>query len=252
MTTPFSILATEQQYQEVSKSVIRIATGEWPPYTSKKLKHYGVFSHIVTKSFAKENIHVVYNFFPWKRAFEQVLTGKWDASPTWVPTPERLQDFHYSDVVYINQKVFFYIKKNKFSWRSINDLKEYIIGSTLGYTYGEEFDTAAENGDIQVVPVRSDSLNFKMLLKGRIDIFPIEKDVGLAIIKDKLGIEAQTIFTYHPKAVMETTHHVIFTKQGDRGYIFKEKFNRGLNKLIASGELKAMIESSLRGEYETE
>ncbi|MBU2714317.1 hypothetical protein KCG35_25035, partial [Zooshikella sp. WH53] len=36
--------------------VVRVATGEWPPYISKNLKHYGVVSHVIKEAFAEENI----------------------------------------------------------------------------------------------------------------------------------------------------------------------------------------------------
>ena len=42
-----------------AEETIRIAIGEWPPYTSKELKHYGVVSRIVAETFALEGVKVV-------------------------------------------------------------------------------------------------------------------------------------------------------------------------------------------------
>ena len=53
---PFSALSKEQ--------VIRLANGEWPPYTSKDLPNYGLGSQIVSEAFAEVGIKVEYGFFP--------------------------------------------------------------------------------------------------------------------------------------------------------------------------------------------
>lgn len=243
------LFAAEETDYLTSAHVIRIATGEWSPYISTKLKNNGVISHIISEAFAKEGVKVIYTFFPWKRAFKQVMAGHWDASPSWAPTPERLEDFYFSDVVHIGRKIFFHLKKNNFEWSSFNDLEKYTIGATLGYTYGEEFDTAAEEGRITVVPVRSALLNFNMLFKGRVDIFPIEKEVGFAIINANYS-EKSELFSFHSKPILETTYHLIFTKRNDKSKFWLKKFNTGLNKLRDSGEFSAMMKASIKGDYD--
>lgn len=68
---------------------IRLTNGEWPPYLSKDLKHYGVASRIVTEAFDLEGIKVEYGFFPWERALELAKHGDWDGSLVWFHTPKR-------------------------------------------------------------------------------------------------------------------------------------------------------------------
>lgn len=46
-----------------SKEKVRLATGEWPPFISKRLKHHGVVMRIIKESFAVEGITVEYQFF---------------------------------------------------------------------------------------------------------------------------------------------------------------------------------------------
>ena len=52
----------------VAEETIRITNGEWPPYMSKKLKHYGLASRITTEAFASQGVKVEYGFFPWARS----------------------------------------------------------------------------------------------------------------------------------------------------------------------------------------
>jgi len=74
---------------------IRITNGEWAPFVSKKLPHYGVASHIITKAYAKVGIKVKYGFFPWARAYDYVKEGSWDSTLPWIRNKEREQIFPF-------------------------------------------------------------------------------------------------------------------------------------------------------------
>ncbi|WP_163832877.1 hypothetical protein [Spartinivicinus ruber] len=52
----FGVSAEEQTNPPQNQGVIRIATGEWPPYISKNLKHFGVVSHVISQAFAKKEL----------------------------------------------------------------------------------------------------------------------------------------------------------------------------------------------------
>ena len=42
---------------------VRLSSGEWPPYTSENLPHFGLASRIVTEAFALKGITVEYGTF---------------------------------------------------------------------------------------------------------------------------------------------------------------------------------------------
>ncbi|MBF0227777.1 MAG: transporter substrate-binding domain-containing protein, partial [Desulfobacterales bacterium] len=101
---------------------IRLTIGEWPPLYSEKLKHYGVMSHITEEAFALEGVKVQWGFFPWARAFDLAKKGDWHGTSGWSPTDERSEFFYFSDRVYEEPVVFFYLKESKFDWTSIESL----------------------------------------------------------------------------------------------------------------------------------
>ena len=68
---------------------IMISIGEWHPFISKELPHYGIVSHIISEAFAESQIKMKYGFFPWKRSYNYVKTGKYHASAIWGKTEER-------------------------------------------------------------------------------------------------------------------------------------------------------------------
>ncbi len=76
-------------FEGIAEETIILANGEWLPYQSKELKHYGVASHIVTESFALSGIKVKYKFRPWKRAYEETKEGGFYGSFLWTQSEER-------------------------------------------------------------------------------------------------------------------------------------------------------------------
>lgn len=116
-----------------AEEVVKLTNGEWPPFTSKDLKHYGVYSHIVSEAFALEGVTVEYGFFPWARGYNYVKEGNWDGSVTWAPTPDKEKDVWFSDQVFLHTKVFFHLKSFPFDWNTIEDLKGLQIGTTREY-----------------------------------------------------------------------------------------------------------------------
>ena len=43
---------------------IRITLGEWSPFISKELPHYGIVPHIISEIFNEAGVNVQYGFFP--------------------------------------------------------------------------------------------------------------------------------------------------------------------------------------------
>lgn len=232
-----------------AEETIRLTNGEWPPYLSKNLKYYGVASRIVAEAFALEGIKVKYVFYPWKRAYQNAETGKWDGSVVWFDTPKRRTAFYISDSVIDVQYVFFHLKSYSFNWDNIEDLKGIRIGGTLGYNYSKMFQKAEETGIIKVERVPKDEQNFKKLLKGRIQIFPNDLDVGYAMLRNIFAPEQVQLFTYHPKPVRAAPHHLLLSKKIKRNKRMIELFNKGLKRLKANGQVEQYLIESRRGEY---
>lgn len=225
---------------------IRLTNGEWPPYTSEKLKHYGMFSRIVTEAFSIENIAVEYEFYPWKRSYHLAKSGEFDGSIAWADTNDRQEDFYFSNSVISVDKVFFHLKSFSFDWDSINDLKQYRIGGTLGYTYGEAFDKAVKNKDIYVQYITHDIQNIKKLMSGKIEIFPMEINVGYELIKTELDKKNVSLITHHHKPVVQTSTCVVISKKigKQRAQKLIAAFNRGLQELKNNGRYDQILKLS--------
>ena len=78
---------------------ITLSTNEWPPFLSEKMPHNGVAARIVEEAFSAAGLSVTYVFLPWKRAYNDALSGAVDGSIVWSKTAEREKEMYFSDPV---------------------------------------------------------------------------------------------------------------------------------------------------------
>jgi polar amino acid transport system substrate-binding protein len=228
---------------------VRLTNGEWPPYLSKSLKHYGVASHVVESAFNNVGITVEYGFYPWKRAYTLAQRGDWDGSVVWTPTDERKKDFYCSDPVASDVTVFFHLRSKPFDWKSFSDLKNLKIGATLSYDYGKPFAENEKSGAIKVDRAVKDETSFKKLLIKRIDIFVCNLDVGYSLIHKMYPIETASLFTNHPLPVKEAPLVLLLSNRLDKNKQLIDKFNKGLKQLKDSGKFDEYFDASRQGKY---
>jgi len=224
-----------------SEETIRLVTGEWPPFISKKLKHHGVVIRIIKESFAVEGISVQYEFFPWGRAEKLVKKGIWDGLAVEPENPA-----HYnSDVIIKDKLVFFHLKNVRFDWNKIADLKNYKIGGVIGNTYGDKITDMEKEGSLVIDRVSTEELNFRKLLKRRIDITPIGKTFGYSILNSHFSPQRIKTITYHPKQLRTSYYSLSLSKKVERNQQMLRLFNRGLQKLKKSGKYTQYIEEAM-------
>lgn len=227
-----------------AEETVKLATGDWPPFHTADRKDKGIMSRVVTEAFAQEGVTVQWKFFPWERAKRVALSGEFDGSASW--EPDNLPGFHYSDPTFTSNYVFFYLKSKPFDWKNVADLKGKNIGATIGYGYGNDFDSAEKDGSIKVERADSDETNYKKLMAGRIDIFPNDPIVGYIQIAQTLGKDKVALFETHPKSLRTYSFHLVLNTKNPKNKTLMEKFNAGLKKLKASGQYDSILKEIKR------
>ena len=211
---------------------VRLAVGEWVPYTSEVHPEGRMLQTVVTEAFKLEGVSVVYGYFPWKRSYIQAEMGEYDGTFPWNKTPERVKAFHFPKLSLVkDESVFFHLKSTPFDWQTLQDLKKFRVGVTLGYK--EEISFKEQGILAEVVP--TEELNFRKMLLGRIDVYQTSKSVGYSTINAMFSPEEAKLFTHHPKPVSQGEYFVLFSKKTPRGQELAAKFDEGLKKLKASG-----------------
>jgi len=242
-STCYSVAAPPQK-------TIRITAGEWSPYISEKLPHKGFAAHIIREAFLLKNISVEFEFFPWKRSFDQVKAGRREATPFWRKTEERAQFFYFSDVVIETSVVFFHKKDVPFSWEKIEDLKGLSVGVTDSFNPQDEFTQASKSGLFHTQVAESEVINIKKLINNRIDIFPIEKRVGQSLLFSDFSLQQRQQITHHKKPLTTNKSRMLFSKKTPNTLEMLKLFNQGLAQLKQTGRYQSILNDFKAGRYD--
>jgi len=230
----------------VAEEIITIFTGDgWPPYVDKVLPSYGLYPRITTEAFKAVGVTVEYKFYPWKRSLEKVRDGEADAAGYWVNTADRELDFYLSDAIHEEEMVFYHLKHYPFHWETLGDLKDVVIGATIGYSYGEAFDHAERAGKLDVTRVPKDKQALQMLRSGRIDIFPLNRGSGYTLLQQIFRADKVALFTHHPTPVFSYPLHLLFPRHLEKSTRLMALFNEGLKRLKESGRYDQILAESI-------
>lgn len=222
-----------------SNQIVSLAIGDWAPYTSQKEPKGKMAEVIVSEAFKLENIDVVYKYYPWKRAIELVKRGDEVGTFPWYVTPSRKKEYIISkEAIVISRTVFFHLKNLDFQWSEYEDLKKYKIGGTLGYSVAQ----LLRNKGLKIEEVPREELNFKKLLRNRIDLAPSDFYVGYNIINKMFTPDKAALFTNHPKSILHDGMYMFISKNIPDAQLLSDKFDKGLIQLKKSGRYEEIIE----------
>jgi len=120
----------------------------------------------------------------WRRAYEYGVKGKGGVIGL-SKTKERLALFDYSDVIF-EDNIYLAVRRGKeFEFKTLDDLKNKLIGMHLGASYGEHVDNAVKSGVLKADLSTTDVIRIRKLLRGRLDAAVVSHgQIGLdAILK---------------------------------------------------------------------
>ncbi|HPI93538.1 MAG TPA: transporter substrate-binding domain-containing protein [Deltaproteobacteria bacterium] len=210
-----------------------LATGEWPPYTSQYQRNYGIFTEIVSAVFKEMGMKPVYRFHPWKRSEMEVRKGLALASFPHVITPERRDEFHFSEAIaYSTGRMFYNTRKNPYGVEldSIDDLRRYSIGGGTGYRH----EGVLRNLGLSMEYVASTDQNIRKLFLRRVDLLPMDEVVGLYQIR-RLYPRRMHSFAFAEKPLTQDSLHVMFSTAYPQAAEIEEEFNQALLKIREKG-----------------
>ncbi|MBL6933475.1 MAG: transporter substrate-binding domain-containing protein [Rhodospirillales bacterium] len=229
------------------KNVFRLATGEYQPYTSEFLPHYGIDNRIISEAFGEEGIRVEFNFFPWTRALNTAKAGDVDGTLPWAKRKGREDFFHYSDpVIEVDREYFYYLKKSPFEWnpsvRNYEQLRGKTFAAIASANYGPKFQDAEANGTISVNRVQEEQQTLRMLLAGRIDIAIIKRRVAEFALNSFFSDQQVERIERRPESDDPPGYdYLLISKNAPNARYHLESFNRGLKSLRTSGRYDQLM-----------
>ncbi len=216
---------------------LKLATGEWAPYTSEEMEGHGFITEIITQVFQEMGMEADYQFAPWQRCYSLVLRGKvWAAFP-YSYTEERAKEVFFSDTIGESTTKFFYYKTDHGAqYETLEDLKPYKIGGVKGYFYEEEFEEAG----LDVSYTSNETSSLKKLRAGRIDFMPLNELVGRALVKEEFpGIAHEFGALPPPHSVAELK--LIVSKEYPNSKALLEQFNDALKKVKTTDAYRKIL-----------
>ena len=221
-----------------ANDTVRLAIGDWAPYTSQTDAKGKLLERVVTEAFKLEGIDVKYDYFPWKRSYMNAIEGSYDGTFPWNKTADREKNCYIHKISLIkDESVFFHLKSKPFEWNTLADLRKYTVGVALGFKQEKIY---SENG-IKADQAPDEESCFKKLLAGRIDVYQTSKTVGYVTINKLFSPAEAKLFTNHPKAYEVNEYYVLFSKKTANGKQLADKLDSGLRKLKESGAYDRII-----------
>lgn len=227
-------------YPSFAQETIRVALGDWPPFTSSK-KNDSLIEQVVTKALAQQGINVTVDYFPWKRSYELVKLGQYDLTYPWYQTAKRQNDMLINkEPVMVAREVFVIRKNSDFNWSSDADLQRFRIAGTRGYLH---VDVLRKKG-IAVDIGQSDRMNLKKLFARRVDAMPISDVVARRLIYKQYGRRGKELFKIHPKPLIVDRLYALFDKNNPRAKAWAAKLDRSLRQMKKSGQYNEILTQS--------
>lgn len=223
---------------------ITLSNQEWPPYMGQELPYDGILSRLVKEAFARGGVDVTYRYYPNNRTLQSARNGQVDGSFGWAPTAERKRDLLYTVPVLSARMVFFQRKDHRLNWSQWSDLKGAHVGVTVGNYYSDDFDAQVKNGSLFVDSAPDDMINLRKLLAGRIDLFPIDLEVGKYLIAHHLSPAQGALLEPQSKTFWAAPLHVVIWRKHARGPELVDRFNRGLKALQDSGDFDRLLQET--------
>lgn len=228
-----------------AEPVVRIGTGDWVPYVDQQRSDAGALARLVSAVFAEAGYRVEFVFYPWDRNVRMLQQGALDAIMPYSCSPMRLDYGLCSEPLVRGEVVLFHRRDKPFDWQRLEDLESYRIGTTLGYSYGPQFDRALREGKLQVEQNSKEDTAFRLLELGRIDLHPQDRAVGYAMLHRLFP--GERAITHHPRYLNTEPLRLLFRKGDPASEQLLQRFNDGLARFAQRGELDRLQEALYSG-----
>lgn len=162
----------------------------------------GIAVDLAQALFPRLGLRPEVSLFPLKRALSMLKEGQADGTMILIRTPEREQFLHFTEPIMTVRGLIWSVAnrdEGTIQFDTLEDLKDYKIGVTRGYSYGTEFDELLKSMSVDMA--NSDYSNYLKLIQGRIDIFPGNEIVAEGLFKRYPELRGR--LTHSDKSFME-------------------------------------------------
>jgi len=255
--------AIVRKYARATPRKFLFVCEDWPPFECiRDGKAHGINVDILDRIMKTLNVPYEIRIYPWSRAWMMAERGSADAVLSVSYKASRESVLHYTDgqrafaetgaippdYLWISEYVFFVLEGNggKFRFESYEQLRadKPRIGTNRDYSY----DSAFLEAGLSSREFNDTKEGLDALVTGEIDLYPMDKTVGIATLRE-MGLRESV--TFLPKPLFSKPYLAPFVRKSDYPGIewLMRDFNRALRSLRDSGDYDAIVQKHLGDHY---
>jgi polar amino acid transport system substrate-binding protein len=209
--------------------LVRLATLDWPPYTSAALPDGGLTVALVREALSQAGYRLEVVPMPWPRAVASGLNAaQFDGYFPEYLSPEVRRRCFLSPSAGESPLVLAKRKNTQIEIHGLNDLTHYRVGVVNGYNNTDAFDANVSSGLQKVDRADSDQANLQKLISGRVDLILIDRNVMQWQLtrSQKLQSHASDLEVLEPPLQLHGLY--LCFKRSAHGQKLADAFSRGI------------------------
>lgn len=215
---------------------LRLATLEYPPYSSQGLPAGGSIVELTVRAFATQGHVAQVDFLPWARVRAELRSGNYQGALALWPQEIREEQLTASRPLFYSQLGFFIRKSKPVSYQSLSELRGQRVGIVRGYGYPPSLLRSGFSPEEAV----DDISNLRKLAAQRFDLVLLERTVGEYLINQDAALRDR--LRWQDPALERIPLFVGFPAQKPGQPDWAAIFARGLIELHSSGEYTRILQ----------
>ena len=161
------------------RPLVRLAVSEWPPFTGEHLPGNGIGADTLRQMLGRAGYQLELVWLPWTRAVRDGsgMDSKLDGYFPEYTTADTRRRCQLSAPIGMSVLGLAHQAAQPVNWTHMADLARYRVGVVNGYVNTDAFDAAVSAGILRVDGASSDESNLRKLLRERIDVAVIDREV---------------------------------------------------------------------------
>lgn len=213
------------------------AEDDWYPYTAwRDGQIQGMSVDIVRAAFAASATTIELSPYPYSRCMELARSGQLAACLNTTLDSHIVADFLIPEEPLFRDDILLWARSGASPLQRLDELVGKQVAVTLGYTYGEYFDSYP---GILRVPVRRDLNGFLMLQRGRIDYVVAFRGTAQALLQEypELAEQFTEVGTVHQSQL-----YLTFSRRHPEAAGLRLQFDQGMRQIRADGTYQRILE----------
>jgi len=216
---------------------IHLGGFNYPPfYTKKNEVACGVGVELAHELFKRMNIKPSVLIYPMSRLLYKMKSGQTDGALFLLKTSERSKYLRYSIPIMTIPGQLWSAAGRQGGAIELKDIGKYRVGVTQGYSYGEKFDSLLKK--LNTASAYSDYANYKLLLAGKIDVFPGNELVAKSLFKTHRELNKK--FIHGKSSFVNWEFHMVVSKKSPLIKLLPE-INKHIADLRNEGVIDAIV-----------